>query len=71
MLLSAFSNVYFTESGEAITSVEFFTKDDLADFLNNRKTKKEGILQKFLVPKGVLCCVVTTDAASYWGKRDA
>mmetsp|Transcript_4841 Transcript_4841/g.8793 ORF Transcript_4841/g.8793 Transcript_4841/m.8793 type:complete len:542 (-) Transcript_4841:376-2001(-) len=38
---------------EAITSVEFFTKDDLTDFLNNRKTKREGILQRFLVPKGL------------------
>eukprot|EP00667_Euglena_gracilis_P008961 EG_transcript_9092 len=41
------------ESGESVTSVEFFTKDDLTDFLNNRKTKKEGILQKFLVSKGL------------------
>jgi hypothetical protein len=52
-IVASYLYSYEQESGEAITSVEFFTKDDLADFLNNRKTKKEGILQKFLVPKGL------------------
>ena len=39
------------ESGDPITHVEFFNKEGLAEFVN-RKTKKEGILQRFLVPKG-------------------
>ena len=39
------------ETGDPITHVEFFNKEGLAEFVN-RKTKKEGILQRFLVPKG-------------------
>jgi hypothetical protein len=44
---------YEQDTGEAVTSIEFFTDKDLGEFLNNRKTKKEGILQKFLIPKGL------------------
>lgn len=40
------------EEEELTTSVEFFTKDKLFDFLHNRKVKPDGVLQKFLVPKG-------------------
>ena len=40
-----------TESGDPVTHVEFFNKEGLAEFVN-RKTKKEGILQRFLIPKG-------------------
>lgn len=52
-IVAAYLYSFEQESGEAITSVEFFTKDDLTDFLNNRKVKREGILQRFLVPKGL------------------
>ncbi|KAJ9472577.1 hypothetical protein DIPPA_06903 [Diplonema papillatum] len=39
------------DSGEPVTHVEFFNKEGLAEFVN-RKVKKEGILQRFLAPKG-------------------
>eukprot|EP00756_Hemistasia_phaeocysticola_P026984 Hpha_TRINITY_DN16093_c3_g4::TRINITY_DN16093_c3_g4_i1::g.117001::m.117001 len=39
------------ETGEPVTSVEFFNERGLHEFVN-RKVKKEGILQRFLVPKG-------------------
>eukprot|EP01006_Ploeotia_vitrea_P015806 TRINITY_DN46148_c0_g1_i1.p1 TRINITY_DN46148_c0_g1~~TRINITY_DN46148_c0_g1_i1.p1 ORF type:complete len:610 (-),score=67.34 TRINITY_DN46148_c0_g1_i1:1194-2990(-) len=52
-IVASYLYSYESEVGEPVTSVEFFTKDDLGDFLNNRKTKKEGILQKFLIPKGL------------------
>jgi hypothetical protein len=34
------------------TAVEFFTKRTLYDFLHNTKTKPDGVLQKFIIPKG-------------------
>ncbi|CUI15493.1 Hypothetical protein, putative [Bodo saltans] len=37
---------------ELTTAVEYFTKDTLFDFLHNQKTKPDGVLQKFLIPKG-------------------
>jgi hypothetical protein len=37
---------------ELTTSVEYFTKETLFEFLHNRKTKPDGVLQKFLIPKG-------------------
>eukprot|EP00760_Papus_ankaliazontas_P003918 PhM_4_TR11664/c0_g1_i1/m.64158 len=38
-------------TGETITSVEFFNERGLLEFVN-RKIKREGILQKFVIPKG-------------------
>lgn len=37
---------------ELTTAVEYFTKETLFEFLHNRKTKPDGVLQKFLIPKG-------------------
>lgn len=37
---------------ELTTAVEYFTKETLYDFLHNRKVKPDGVLQKFLIPKG-------------------
>eukprot|EP00756_Hemistasia_phaeocysticola_P025452 Hpha_TRINITY_DN16007_c3_g1::TRINITY_DN16007_c3_g1_i1::g.117589::m.117589 len=34
------------------TSVEFFTVRTLHDFLHNRKTRPDGVLQRFVTPKG-------------------
>eukprot|EP01062_Namystynia_karyoxenos_P071210 TRINITY_DN66619_c0_g1_i1.p1 TRINITY_DN66619_c0_g1~~TRINITY_DN66619_c0_g1_i1.p1 ORF type:complete len:761 (+),score=261.29 TRINITY_DN66619_c0_g1_i1:82-2364(+) len=34
------------------TSVEFFTVRTLHDFLHNRKSRPDGVLQRFVVPKG-------------------
>jgi hypothetical protein len=39
-------------SGEAVTCVEFFNEKGLLEFVN-RKVKREGILQKFVIPKGI------------------
>jgi hypothetical protein len=39
-------------SGESVTSVEFFNEKGLLEFVN-RKVKREGILQKFVIPKGI------------------
>eukprot|EP01062_Namystynia_karyoxenos_P079088 TRINITY_DN8273_c0_g1_i1.p1 TRINITY_DN8273_c0_g1~~TRINITY_DN8273_c0_g1_i1.p1 ORF type:complete len:625 (+),score=226.12 TRINITY_DN8273_c0_g1_i1:154-2028(+) len=41
-----------SDTGETQTCVEFFDRDGLGEFLNNRKDKREGVLQKFLLPKG-------------------
>eukprot|EP01065_Artemidia_motanka_P049713 TRINITY_DN8313_c1_g1_i1.p1 TRINITY_DN8313_c1_g1~~TRINITY_DN8313_c1_g1_i1.p1 ORF type:complete len:536 (+),score=209.03 TRINITY_DN8313_c1_g1_i1:126-1733(+) len=45
------------ETSEAVTSVEFFNERGLHEFVN-RKVKKEGILQRFLVPKGTRNSVI-------------
>lgn len=37
---------------ELATSVEFFTTSGLHDFLHQRKFKPDGVLQRFLLPKG-------------------
>ena len=34
------------------TSVEFFTRETLFDFVFNQKVKPDGVLQRFVVPKG-------------------
>lgn len=44
---------------ETTTLVEVFNKANLAEFLA-RKTKKEGILQKFIMPKGYQNSVIMT-----------
>eukprot|EP01062_Namystynia_karyoxenos_P040792 TRINITY_DN296_c0_g1_i1.p1 TRINITY_DN296_c0_g1~~TRINITY_DN296_c0_g1_i1.p1 ORF type:complete len:564 (+),score=175.24 TRINITY_DN296_c0_g1_i1:90-1694(+) len=45
------------DTGEPVTSVEFFNAQGLHEFVN-RKIKKEGILQRFLVPKGARNSVI-------------
>ena len=41
-----------TETEELETSVEFFTQETLKDFLHNRKHRPDGVLQRFITPKG-------------------
>lgn len=41
-----------SSGGEETTQVEFFDVDDLEKFLFKRERREQGILQKFLVPKG-------------------
>lgn len=48
----AASSSHGEDKEELTTAVEFFTKETLFDFLHNRKVKPDGVLQKFLVPKG-------------------
>eukprot|EP01062_Namystynia_karyoxenos_P040794 TRINITY_DN296_c0_g2_i1.p1 TRINITY_DN296_c0_g2~~TRINITY_DN296_c0_g2_i1.p1 ORF type:complete len:539 (+),score=217.95 TRINITY_DN296_c0_g2_i1:115-1731(+) len=45
------------ETADSVTSVEFFNERGLHEFVN-RKVKKEGILQRFLVPKGARNSVI-------------
>eukprot|EP00755_Sulcionema_specki_P019271 Sspe_Gene.11953::Locus_4067_Transcript_2_3_Confidence_0.286_Length_2251::g.11953::m.11953 len=40
------------ETEEMETSVEFFTEETLKDFLQNRKHRPDGVLQRFITPKG-------------------
>eukprot|EP00667_Euglena_gracilis_P004324 EG_transcript_4341 len=40
------------EGGRRLTNVEFFTREDLQTFLNTRKEKPDGILQRFVPTKG-------------------
>eukprot|EP01027_Heterolobosea_sp_BB2_P005147 GEZU01007901.1.p1 GENE.GEZU01007901.1~~GEZU01007901.1.p1 ORF type:complete len:139 (+),score=31.97 GEZU01007901.1:40-456(+) len=46
------------ETGEEITSVEFFDKNDLNTFLFKREKREQGILQKFVTPKGSFNSVI-------------
>jgi len=40
------------DDGIVEMNVEFFTKDTLYQFLHNRRHRPDGVLQKFLIPKG-------------------
>ena len=46
-----------TGETQMVTSVEFFNEDTLKEFVG-RKTKREGILQRFLAPKGLRNSVI-------------
>lgn len=52
IVASYLSKLEDEETGEEITLVEFFNSSDLSNFLFKREKREQGILQKFILPKG-------------------
>jgi len=42
-----------TDDGKPLTTIEYFNKDSFHDFLYNREKVNNGIVQKFIEPKGI------------------